>query len=112
MKFTLVPAQIERADAEMETLTCTIGLTVIIILLDKAGFPDAQFALEINKQETWSPFDGKCEKVPVVAPEIFHPLTLHWNWGAEPPFTGVAIKLTIVPVQTTAVEVEIVTLTG
>ena len=36
----------------------------------------------------------------MVAPAAFVPLTFHWYVGVEPPFTGVAVKVTELPVQT------------
>ena len=39
------------------------------------------------------------------------PSTLHWYWGEVPPFTGVAVKVTEVPVQTGLAEAAMLTLT-
>ena len=36
----------------------------------------------------------------MVAPGAIVPLTFHWYVGVEPPFTGVAVKVTELPVQT------------
>ena len=36
----------------------------------------------------------------MVAPDMLVPLTFHWYVGVEPPFTGVAVKVTELPVQT------------
>ena len=48
-----------------------------------------------------------------MAPLKFRSLTFHWNAGADPPLTGVAVKVTGVPIQTDPVGfAPIVTPTG
>ena len=54
--MTLVPAQIVVADAEILTLTGRFGFTVMVTVLDVAGLPVAQVALDVNTQVTTSLF--------------------------------------------------------
>jgi len=56
VKVTLVPAQIVVADAEILILTGRFGFTVMVTVLDVAGLPVAQVALEVNTQVTTSLF--------------------------------------------------------
>ena len=56
VKVTLVPAQIVVADAEILTLTGRFGFTVMVTVLDVAGLPVAQVALDVNTQVTTSLF--------------------------------------------------------
>ena len=58
VNVTLVPAQTGLALAPMDTLTGNIGFTVIAMVLDVAGFPEGQRALDVSKQVTWSPLAG------------------------------------------------------
>ena len=48
----------------------------------------------------------------MVAPVTLVPLTFHWYAGDDPPFAGVAVKVTEVPAQTGFAEGAIDTLTG
>ena len=48
----------------------------------------------------------------VVAPLIMVPLTFHWYEGVDPPFVGVAVKVTEVPAQTGFAETATEILTG
>lgn len=56
--MTVVPAHTEAADAAMETLTGNNGFTVMVTVLDVAGFPVAHDELEVTTQATVFPFDG------------------------------------------------------
>ena len=57
----------------------------------------AQAAFDVNTQLTTSPFTSDVdEKVGVLLP-LFDPFTFHWYEGDVPPFTGVAVKLTVAP---------------
>jgi hypothetical protein len=47
VKATLVPEQIEVADADMLTLAGRFGLTVIVMALEVAGLPETHVALEV-----------------------------------------------------------------
>ena len=58
VKVTLVPAQTGLAEAPMDTLTGNIGFTVIAMVLDVAGFPEVQAALDVSTHVTWSLFNG------------------------------------------------------
>jgi hypothetical protein len=56
VNVTLVPTQIAPAGtAATLTLTGKLGLTVIVTVLDVAGFPVGHVALDINTQVTKSP---------------------------------------------------------
>ena len=57
-KVTKVPVQTGLLDGEIETLTGRFGLTTIVIVLDTAGLPVAQVALEVRMQVTASAFVG------------------------------------------------------
>ena len=77
MKVTDIPAQTGFAEAAIVTLTGRIGLTVIVTVLDVAGFPDGQVALEVSKQVIASAFAGIYEYAEFVAPAMFVPLFFH-----------------------------------
>ena len=55
VNVTLVPEQIVVADAEMLTLTGKLGFTVMVTVLEVAGLPVAQVALEVITQVTVLP---------------------------------------------------------
>jgi hypothetical protein len=57
-KVTEVPAQTVVADAEIETLTGKLLLTVIVTVFEIAGLPVAQVALEVSWQVMASKFIG------------------------------------------------------
>jgi hypothetical protein len=57
-KVTEVPAQTVVADAEIETLTGKLLLTVIVTVFEIAGLPVAQVALDVNWQVIASAFIG------------------------------------------------------
>ena len=56
VKVTLVPVQIVVDVAEILTLTGRFGFTVMVTVLDVAGLPVAQVALDVNTQVTTSLF--------------------------------------------------------
>ena len=56
MKVTEDPAQIGLAETEIETLTGSKGLTVIVIAFEVAGFPLVQVTFEVRTQVTTFPF--------------------------------------------------------
>ena len=58
MKLTEVPAQTGFADLDIEILTGKLGFTVMVRVLDVAGFPVMQEALDVNTQVTASLFTG------------------------------------------------------
>jgi hypothetical protein len=55
---TEVPAQTGFADAAIETLTGTIGLTTMVIAFDVAGLPVGQVTFDVNTQVTTWPLMG------------------------------------------------------
>jgi hypothetical protein len=58
VKVTEVPAQIVLSASleEMLTETGRIGFTVVVIVLEVAGFPVVHTSLEVRTTFTWSPF--------------------------------------------------------
>jgi hypothetical protein len=52
---TLVPEQTGLADGVIVTEAGTAGLTVMVTVLDVAGLPVAQGALEVSTTYTWLP---------------------------------------------------------
>ena len=52
VKEIRIPEQTGFVEALIETLTGMFGLTVIVIVLDVAGFPLAHIALEFRMQES------------------------------------------------------------
>ena len=58
VKVTDVPAHIGLAEAEIDTLTGSSGLTVIVTVFEVAGLPVAQVAFEIRTQVTASLLAG------------------------------------------------------
>jgi hypothetical protein len=56
VKVTLVPEHMVVAEAEILTLAGRFGFTVIVTVLEVAGFPVAQVAFEVNTQVTTSLF--------------------------------------------------------
>ena len=57
-KVTEVPAHTGFADDVIVKLTDRIGFTVMVTVLDVAGFPDVHAALEVNEQVIALPFTG------------------------------------------------------
>ena len=60
-KVTEVPLQTGLLDGEIKTLTGRFGLTTIVTVLEVAGFPVAQVALEVKRQVMASEFNGTKE---------------------------------------------------
>ena len=59
LKVTDVPWQTAPVGfAEILTLTGLVGLTVIVMEFDAAGFPETHVSLEVNMQVTTSPLAG------------------------------------------------------
>ena len=100
MNVTEDPGLTGFTEAEMDTLTGRLGVMVRFTALDTAGFPTTQNAFEVRVQETASLFEGVYEYVAVVAPGTLLPFTFHKYVGADPPLTGIAVKVTDVPAQT------------
>jgi hypothetical protein len=61
VKVTEAPSQISLADGEIETLTGSNGLIVMVTVLDVAGLPELQVRLEVMMTYTWSPLTGTQE---------------------------------------------------
>ena len=100
VKVTLVPAQIApEGTAAMPTLTGKLGLTVMVIAFEVAGFPVGQVAFEVRMHLTTSLFAS----VVIVNAELllpeFTPFTCHWYEGLLPPLAGVAVNVTLIPAQ-------------
>ena len=55
VKVTEFPPQIGLADGEILTETGEAGLIVMVTILDSAGFPVGQLALEVSLTLIWSP---------------------------------------------------------
>lgn len=72
-----MPAQTVVAEAAIDTLTGNTGFTVIVNVLDVAGLPAVQVALEVTTQETASLLAGLNEYEAFVAPVTFTALTFH-----------------------------------
>ena len=58
MNVTDVPAQTGLADGAIETLTARRGLTVMVTVLEVAGFPVGQVAFDVNIHVTASLLTG------------------------------------------------------
>jgi hypothetical protein len=77
VKVTLLPEQIEdEGDAEMLTLAITDGFTVIVVV-ELAGFPVMQLALDVISQVTVLPLARVASVyvlllVPTLVPFFFH----------------------------------------
>ena len=56
--MTEEPVQTGFAEAAIVTLTGKFGFTIIIIVLEVAGFPVAQLVFEVRIHLTISPFAG------------------------------------------------------
>ncbi len=98
----------------MLTLAVKIGLTVIVMAFDVAGEPVKHgLAFDVITTETTSEFDNDIEvKVEAVSPETLVPFNCHWYAGVEPPFVGVAVKVTLVPEQIVLADALMFTLAG
>jgi hypothetical protein len=109
VKLTRLPAQTVFDGAAMLTAGTRIGFTVIVIAFELTGVATAQFAFEVNKTVTRSPFTNtEVEKLGELVP-AFRPLTFHWYTGAVPPFTGDAVKVTLAPGQMLVLDALMVT---
>ena len=58
VNVTEVPAQTGLAEAAIDTLTGSSGFTVMVTVLEVAGLPVGQVALEVRVQVTRSLFAG------------------------------------------------------
>jgi Flp pilus assembly protein TadB len=110
VKVTEVLAQTGLSEAVIDTLAATVGLTVIVIVLDVAGLPPTQAAFEVMMQDTVLPLARDALVYVGLFVPTLAPFTLHWYAGVVPPLTGVAVKVTKVPAQTGLDEAVIETL--
>jgi uncharacterized protein YodC (DUF2158 family) len=101
VKVTDVPAQIAPdGDAATLTLAGRSGLTVIVIPVEVAGDPVRHgVAFEVIATVTTSLLMRVVDVKVALFDPAFMPLTCHWYDGADPPLTGVAVKVTDVPAQ-------------
>ena len=77
VKVTEAPEQIGFADAATKTLTGKYGFTVMVTVLEVAGFPVVQVAFEVKTQETVFPLvNALLVKVALFVP-TFAPFTFH-----------------------------------
>ncbi len=110
VKVTACPEQMLDALALTVTAGVTAGDTTIVMLFEPILAGVAQAAFDVNTQLTTSPFTNDVdEKVGVLLP-LFVPFTFHWYDGDVPPFTGVAVKLTVAPAQIVVADAVIDTL--
>jgi hypothetical protein len=95
----LVPAHCAPAgEAEILTDAGLGEITSIIIVLLDAGLPLTQPRLEVTIHCTVFPLTGALVlKVEPVQQKL--PFMNHW-YDAEPPFTALAVQVTLVPAQT------------
>jgi hypothetical protein len=98
VKVTFVPTQIEVWLAETDTDGVTL-VTVIVIGVLVAVVVVVQAALLVIVTVTWSLFARVVVvNVDAVCPATGIPFIFHWYEGVVPPFTGVAVNITEVPV--------------
>jgi hypothetical protein len=82
-----------------------------VTAFEVAGLPLLQVSLEVSLTVIISPLAGVKEYMELFVPTAEAPL-YHWYVGEPPPLTGVAVKVTAVPVQMLLAEGTIETLTG
>ena len=89
------------------------GFTVIVIALDVAGEPDKHgVAFEVITTVIISLFEIDADVyVALLAPTLV-PFNFHWYEGAVPPLVGVAVKVTLDPIQIAVSLAPILTLAG
>ncbi len=105
------PVHTGLALAAIVTLTGRIGLTIMVTVLEVAGFPEVQVSLDVNTHTISSPCDGMKENTLLLTP-TFKPFSIHWYAGAAPPLIAEAVKVTWVPSHTGFASAVIDTLTG
>ena len=90
----------------MEVPTLEVAVTVAVPLvatlntmaLEVAVAGEAHTELDVSTTVIDAPFvSDEDEEVEAVAPLIAEPLLYHWYDGEEPPFVGVAVKVTLWP---------------
>jgi hypothetical protein len=83
----------------MLTVNGTVVLTTIAIELEVTGLIEGQVTSVVMTTLTISPSDGVYVNTLLFVPAST-PLTFHWYMGAVPGLTAIAVKITVVPVQT------------
>ena len=77
MKVVAVPEQMVVVPA-MLTLAGRLGFTVIVNVLEVAGEPVAQVALDVRAHVTTSAFDNEVLEYVLLFAPTFPPFTFHW----------------------------------
>ena len=77
VKVTEVPEHTGLAETPIDTLTGRFGFTVMVTVLDVAGLPVAQVALDVSMHVTASLFTGTYVNEALFVPALV-PLTFHW----------------------------------
>ena len=96
---TEVPEQMGFDEAATITDCVTVDVTLIVIVFDVAVVGLAHAALDVMTTRTWSPFMSAPSVYVALLVPTLSPFFFHWYDGVEPPFVGVAVKLTEVPEQ-------------
>jgi len=100
VNVTAVPEQIAPVGlATTLTAGVTVGFTIIVIPLDVAVAVDGHVALDVIVQVTTSPFASVVLEYVVPPVPTLLPFTCHWYVGVVPPFVGVTVNATEVPLQ-------------
>lgn len=89
----IVPVGLAAIDTPGVTLAFTLIVTGALVAVGEV----VQFALEVITTVTTSPLLNVVEVNIGLSVPAFEPLILHWNEGAAPPLTGVAVNVTEVP---------------
>ena len=111
VNVTVAPVHIGLTSGIIVTLTGSIGLTVIVTAFEVAGLPLVHVSFEVRITVIISPLVGTYAYVALLVPTAVAPL-YHWYVGANPPFVGVAVKVTVAPEHTGVISGAIITLTG
>ena len=98
VNVTLAPVHIVVWLAVTETVGVTLAADIVIILLVAVG-EVVHEALLVMITVTWSLFASVVEVNVGLSVPVFEPFTLHWYDGVVPPFTGVAVNVTLAPKQ-------------
>ena len=77
VNVTEVPAQTGLAEAAIDTVTGSNGLTVMVTVFDVAGLPVGQVTFEVRTQLIVLPLAGIKEYVVFVAPGTLVPFNFH-----------------------------------
>jgi hypothetical protein len=78
VNVTLVPEQIVVAEAAMLTLAGKFGFTVMVTVLEVAGLPVAQVALDVSIHVTVFPLAKAAFVYVVLLVPTLVPLSFHW----------------------------------